>query len=58
MNAPETTATPAPSPATAPADDVLWYQDAVIYQLHIKAFFRITSYNVCYTKLLRFDYFL
>src|SRR5258706_16252213 len=23
----------------APADDALWYRDAVIYQLHIKAFF-------------------
>src|SRR5262249_54800036 len=29
-----------PLPETAPvADDALWYKDAVIYQLHIKAFF-------------------
>ena len=27
-----------PSRATAP-DDPLWYKDAVIYQLHVKAFF-------------------
>ncbi len=39
------TAAPAPAPtvATAPvaaaASDVLWYKDAVVYQLHIKAFF-------------------
>jgi maltose alpha-D-glucosyltransferase/alpha-amylase len=25
--------------ATAPADDPLWYKDAVVYQLHVKAFF-------------------
>src|SRR6266536_3134766 len=34
---------PAPTVATAPvaaaASDVLWYKDAVVYQLHIKAFF-------------------
>jgi maltose alpha-D-glucosyltransferase / alpha-amylase len=26
-------------PAAAPADDPLWYRDAVVYQLHVKAFF-------------------
>ena len=26
------------APAEAPADDPLWYRDAVIYQLHVKAF--------------------
>ena len=28
----------APPAAQAPADDPLWYKDAVIYQLHVKAF--------------------
>ena len=26
-------------PATSPADDPLWYKDAIIYQLHLKSFF-------------------
>ena len=26
-------------PAPPPAADSLWYKDAVIYQLHVKAFF-------------------
>ncbi|MEX1073842.1 MAG: maltose alpha-D-glucosyltransferase, partial [Burkholderiales bacterium] len=38
MNAPATTPLPAGQEA-APADDPLWYKDAVIYQLHVKAFF-------------------
>jgi maltose alpha-D-glucosyltransferase/alpha-amylase len=29
----------AETPAAAPADDPLWYKDAVIYQLHVKAFY-------------------
>ena len=29
---------PAAGPA-APADDLLWYKDAVVYQLHVKSFF-------------------
>src|SRR6266511_4133458 len=28
----------APAAVPAPADDPLWYKDAVIYQLHVKAF--------------------
>jgi maltose alpha-D-glucosyltransferase/alpha-amylase len=28
-----------PAAATAAADDPLWYKDAVVYQLHVKAFF-------------------
>jgi maltose alpha-D-glucosyltransferase/alpha-amylase len=38
VNAAATPPAPAQS-APAPAVDTLWYQDAVIYQLHIKAFF-------------------
>ncbi|MEX0638310.1 MAG: alpha-amylase family protein, partial [Burkholderiales bacterium] len=38
MNAPAATPLPAGQEA-APADDPLWYKDAVIYQLHVKAFF-------------------
>ncbi|HUP31134.1 MAG TPA: maltose alpha-D-glucosyltransferase [Usitatibacter sp.] len=33
-----TLGTHSPAPATAPADDPLWYMDAIIYQLHVKAF--------------------
>ena len=40
MNAPGTESLPsAAAAATAAADDPLWYKDAVIYQLHVKAFF-------------------
>ena len=40
MNAPDSTARPdAAAPTSAPAPDPLWYKDAVIYQLHVKAFF-------------------
>ena len=41
MNAPESGAAPQVQrePETATADDALWYQDAVVYQLHVKAFF-------------------
>ncbi len=41
MNAPGTAPATANAASSAPASagDVLWYQDAVIYQLHIKAFF-------------------
>ena len=28
-----------PIPAAPLADDPMWYQDAVIYELHVKAFF-------------------
>ena len=28
----------APPPPLPPMDDVLWYKDAIIYQLHIKAY--------------------
>jgi len=38
MNAPASTPLPA-GQAAAPAEDPLWYKDAVIYQLHVKAFF-------------------
>ncbi|MGH6884969.1 MAG: alpha-amylase family protein, partial [Geminicoccales bacterium] len=38
MNAPTTTPLPA-GEAAAPAADPHWYKDAVIYQLHVKAFF-------------------
>src|SRR3954467_11553197 len=34
-----TLGTPPPVPATAAPDDPLWYMDAVIYQLHVKAFY-------------------
>ena len=27
-----------PAIATQPAEDALWYKDAIIYQLHVKAF--------------------
>ena len=33
-----TLGTPSPAPVTAAADDPLWYMDAIIYQLHVKAF--------------------
>jgi maltose alpha-D-glucosyltransferase / alpha-amylase len=41
VNAPVTNnaTTPAQNTSTTNAVDTLWYQDAVIYQLHIKAFF-------------------
>ena len=32
-----------PSTATSVADDPLWYKDAVIYQVHVKAFFDSTG---------------
>jgi maltose alpha-D-glucosyltransferase/alpha-amylase len=38
VNAPAATPLPAGQEA-APADDPLWYKDAVIYQLHVKAFY-------------------
>jgi maltose alpha-D-glucosyltransferase/alpha-amylase len=38
VNAPDTSPRAAAQDA-APADDPLWYKDAVIYQLHVKAFF-------------------
>jgi maltose alpha-D-glucosyltransferase/alpha-amylase len=39
VSPPETAAVAAQTPAAAPAVDTLWYRDAVVYQLHIKAFF-------------------
>ena len=30
-------------PAAPPAPDPLWYKDAIIYQLHVKAFFDTTD---------------
>ena len=27
------------APGRPPGDDALWYKDAIIYQLHVKAFF-------------------
>ena len=30
---------PVSVPTTAPAEDTLWYKDAIIYQLHLKSFF-------------------
>ncbi|MCM2326708.1 MAG: maltose alpha-D-glucosyltransferase [Lysobacter sp.] len=39
MNAPDTDVDTARQEAGAPAGDALWYKDAVVYQLHIKAFF-------------------
>ena len=39
MNAPGTPTAAAQTPAVAPAGDALWYRDAVIYQLNVKAFF-------------------
>jgi maltose alpha-D-glucosyltransferase / alpha-amylase len=30
--------TPAPPPGPAPARDTLWYQDAVVYECHVRAF--------------------
>ncbi|MDH5264129.1 MAG: maltose alpha-D-glucosyltransferase [Betaproteobacteria bacterium] len=39
MNAPDTDVDAAPLQGEAPPDDALWYKDAVVYQLHIKAFF-------------------
>ena len=33
----------APQVATAIDDDPLWYMDAIIYQLHVKAFFDSTG---------------
>ena len=38
MNAPDS-ATVQPSAAVAAAEDAHWYKDAVVYQLHVKAFF-------------------
>jgi len=38
VNAPATTPLPVGQEA-APADDPLWYKDAVVYQLHVKAFY-------------------
>lgn len=36
---PENAPTAAPAAEVALADDPLWYKDAIIYQLHVKAFF-------------------